>query len=54
MKLVYIGATGCIVYLIRYKEPFKSKYDSTQDSFLHIKYGVLPCSVLAVVTQLIG
>lgn len=52
MKVLYIFATGYIVYMIRYKEPFRSKYDYAQDSFLHLKFGVLPCSVLAVITQL--
>jgi hypothetical protein len=25
MKVLYIAATGYLVYMIRYKEPFKSK-----------------------------
>lgn len=53
MKLLYIAATGYIVYMIRYKEPFKSKYDATQDSFLHLKFGVLPCACLSILTMLV-
>jgi ER lumen protein retaining receptor len=53
MKLLYIAATGCIVYMIRYKEPFVSKYDASQDSFLHIKFAVVPSACLAVLTALV-
>jgi len=51
MKVLYIAATSYIIYMIRCKEPFKSKYDASQDSFLHLKYGVLPCAILAAFTM---
>lgn len=53
MKVLYISATGYIVWMIRYKEPYRSKYDNSQDSFLHLRFGVAPCAVLAVVTMAI-
>lgn len=54
MKIVYIGLTASIIYTIKYKEPIKSTYDKTQDSFLHWKFAVAPCAVIALVTHLIG
>mmetsp|Transcript_55695 Transcript_55695/g.126551 ORF Transcript_55695/g.126551 Transcript_55695/m.126551 type:complete len:222 (+) Transcript_55695:147-812(+) len=54
MKVMYIAATGYIVYMIRFKEPWRSKYDASQDSFLHLKFAVAPCAVLAVLTQVVS
>lgn len=53
MKVAYISATTSIVYMIRFKEPYKSKYDKSQDSFLHMKFAVAPCAVLALVSSLV-
>ncbi|CAM9525861.1 unnamed protein product, partial [Ectocarpus fasciculatus] len=52
MKVLYISATAYILYMVRTTEPFKTNYDSTQDSFLHWKFAVAPCAVLAVVTSI--
>lgn len=52
MKIAYISATTSIIYMIRFKEPYKSKYDRSQDSFLHIKFAVAPCSALALTSCL--
>lgn len=49
MKVAYIAATTAIIYMIRFKEPYRSKYDKSQDSFLHVKFAVVPCSLLAFV-----
>ncbi|KAF0697239.1 Aste57867_12067 [Aphanomyces stellatus] len=49
MKLLYLGLSGAIVYYIRFKEPFKSSYDKSLDAFLHWKFAVLPCAVLALI-----
>jgi ER lumen protein retaining receptor len=54
MKIVYIGSTASIVYTIKYQEPIKSTYDKAQDSFLHWKFAVAPCAVLAFMTHMIG
>jgi ER lumen protein retaining receptor len=54
MKVVYISATASIVYMIRYQEPIKSTYDKAQDSFLHWKYLVAPCSILAFLTYVLS
>lgn len=37
--------------MIRFKEPFKSTYDRTQDSF-RLEFAVVPCAVLALLTIL--
>lgn len=50
MKIAYIAATAAIIYMIRFKEPYKSKYDKTQDSFLHMKFAVSPCAVIATLS----
>lgn len=54
MKVLYIGTTASIIYTIRYQEPIKSTYDKSQDTFLHWKFAVAPCVLLAVITHLIG
>merc|ERR1719231_127716 len=48
MKVAYIASTTYIIYMIRFQEPYKSKYDASQDSFLHIKFAVAPCAGLAL------
>lgn len=52
MKVVYISSTALIIYMVRYTEPFKSNYDSAQDSFLHWKFAVAPVAVIALLTNL--
>jgi ER lumen protein retaining receptor len=54
MKILYIAATGMIVYTIKFQEPIKSTYDKAQDSFLHWKFAAAPCAGIAFVTHLIG
>jgi len=54
MKIMYIFTTASIVYAIRYQEPICSTYDKAQDSFLHWKFAVLPCAIIATITCLIG
>jgi ER lumen protein retaining receptor len=53
MKLLYISATAYIIYMIRGTEPFKTNYDVAHDSFLHWKFAVVPCVILAVVTNFV-
>jgi len=52
MKVAYITSTTFIIYMIRFKEPYKSKYDKSQDAFLHMKFGVAPCAGLALLACL--
>ena len=40
MKILYIGMSGAVVYLIRKVEPWKSSYKEDEDTFLHLKFGV--------------
>lgn len=52
MKILYISTTGYIIYMIRETEPFKTNYDRTQDSFLHLQYAVGPSALAALVTSI--
>ncbi len=52
MKILYILSTSYIVYLVKKTEPFKSNYEYSQDSFLHWKFAVAPCVVLAILTSI--
>jgi len=54
MKVIYIGSTASIIYTIRYQEPIKTTYDKGQDTFLHWKFAVAPCAVIAVITHLVN
>lgn len=54
MKVLYISTTASIIYTIRYTEPIKSSYDKAQDTFLHWKFAVAPCAIIAFITCLIG
>ena len=49
MKIAYIASTTFIIYMIRFKEPYRSKYDKTQDAFLHVKFAIAPCAALACI-----
>lgn len=54
MKILFLASTSAIIYTIRFKEPIKTTYDQTQDSFLHWKFAVAPCAIIALITHLIG
>jgi len=49
MKILYIGLSAGIVYVLHKKEPWKSTYDKSQDTFLHWKFIVAPCAVLSLI-----
>lgn len=49
MKAAYILLSAGIVWLIRFRDPWKSTQDKSQDSFLHYKFIVAPCAVLACI-----
>lgn len=53
MKVLYIATTASVINTIRFREPVASTYDRTQDSFLHWKFAVLPCAIVAVITHFI-
>jgi len=48
MKLVFLGATFSIVYLMRYDKVIKVTYDRESDTFKHL-FLVVPCLLLAVI-----
>ena len=52
MKILYISATSYIIYMVRRTEPFKTNFEKDQDSFLHWRFAVLPCAVLALIANL--
>ena len=52
MKIIYISSTALIIYTVKITEPFKSNYDSAQDSFLHWKFAVAPVAVIALITNI--
>jgi ER lumen protein retaining receptor len=54
MKAVYIVSTATIIVVIKYVDPIKSLYNAEQDSFPHWKLCVIPCTILATSTLLIG
>lgn len=54
MKILYIGTTASIIYMIKYQEPICSSYDKSQDTFLHWKFAVAPCAVISLITTLLG
>jgi len=54
MKVLYIGTTASIIYMIKYQEPICSSYDKAQDTFLHWKFAVAPCAIISVITTLLG
>ena len=53
MKVLYISATAYIIYMVRRTEPFKTTYEHTHDSFVHWQYAVAPCTVLAIITNVL-
>lgn len=54
MKILYIGTTASIIYMIKYQEPICSSYDKSQDTFLHWKFAVAPCAGISLITTLLG
>ena len=53
MKILYIASTAYIIYMVRKTEPFKTNFERAHDSFLHWQFAVIPCVVLALITNLI-
>jgi len=54
MKILYIGTTATIIYMIKMQKPICTTYDKSQDTFLHWKFAVLPCAIIALITHLVG
>jgi len=48
MKTIYIASSATIVYYFRFKQPWKATYKKNEDSFLHWRFAVAPCAVLAL------
>ena len=51
MKILYIAATGYILYMVRKTEPFKTNYETSQDSFLHWQFAVAPAAVCGIIAS---
>ena len=43
------AASAWIVGLIRFREPWKSSYEATYDTFQAVKFAILPCAVLCLI-----
>ena len=54
MKILYIASTSYIIYMVRRTEPFKTHYEVSHDSFLHWKFAVAPCAVVAIITHFVS
>jgi ER lumen protein retaining receptor len=54
MKVLYIGTTAAIIYMIKLQKPICTTYDKSQDTFLHWKFAVAPCAVIAFITHFFG
>jgi len=52
MKVLYIVTSAAIIYMIRFSEPICSTYDKAQDTFLHWKFAVAPCAIVAILTHI--
>jgi hypothetical protein len=51
MKALYLSVAGGIVYVLRFKEPWKSSYitaTAPADKFPHLLYAVAPCATIAL------
>ena len=53
MKLLYLALSGAIVYMMRKKHPWSTSYknEADRDAFLHWKFAVAPCVVLAILVH---
>lgn len=49
MKIVFISASAAVIYYFRMKEPWKTTYRANEDSYLHIRFAIAPCAVLALI-----
>lgn len=54
MKMVYLSSSLGIIYAICYKRPICETYDKEQDTFPHVKFAIVPCGVLALLTYVLG
>eukprot|EP01029_Cantina_marsupialis_P029308 TRINITY_DN780084_c0_g1_i1.p1 TRINITY_DN780084_c0_g1~~TRINITY_DN780084_c0_g1_i1.p1 ORF type:complete len:233 (+),score=10.15 TRINITY_DN780084_c0_g1_i1:121-819(+) len=48
-KIMFLSATTYLVHQIRTKTCYKATYDEHQDSFLHLKFAVAPCIIVALI-----
>lgn len=51
MKILYLSSSSYICYLMKFKSPWKSTYDSAGDSF-KIRYLIVPCLLISFVLSL--
>ena len=49
MKILFIGLTAYLIYLMRFSRYFKQSYDSKGDSFNYWLYLVPPCFLLSLI-----
>lgn len=47
MKIIFITSSLSIVYLMKFRSPFKDTYDKKNDSF-NVLFLIIPCGILAI------
>jgi len=50
MKILFIVTSGGVVFLMRFRQPYRDTYDPKADSF-NIFYLIIPCAILASVVN---
>lgn len=51
MKVIFLAASGLIVYLMKYKKPICNSYDPNMDDF-DVKLLVIPCVLIGIMVHL--
>jgi ER lumen protein retaining receptor len=49
MKVAFILITCLLIWMMRFKTPYRMTYDPTIDDFAYWKYLIPPCAVLGVI-----
>eukprot|EP00457_Paulinella_chromatophora_P011741 gb/GEZN01011899.1/.p1 GENE.gb/GEZN01011899.1/~~gb/GEZN01011899.1/.p1 ORF type:complete len:244 (+),score=27.61 gb/GEZN01011899.1/:64-732(+) len=50
MKIIFIGSSGMIVWLMAFKRPYCDTYEKKKDSF-NVLFVIIPCAVLALLVN---
>jgi ER lumen protein retaining receptor len=49
MKISFITLTVLLIYIMRFKNPYKQTYDPQVDNFAYWKYLIPPCIILGII-----
>ena len=53
MKIIFIAAQCCVIYLLRWNGRISASYDKDTDTFPHFMCAILPCGIIALMAHLI-